>query len=336
MYNIKEIAGLIKGEIKGNDNLVFTRLSPFFHATKDEITFAADEKMLKNIDKCNAGAIIVPFVEGLIETKNYIMVKENPREIMPILLNYFKPKIQKIEKVIEDSAQTNETANIAKSVYIGHNVKIGKNVVIYPNVTICEGTQIGDNTIIYSNVTIREFTKVGKNCILQPGAVIASDGFGFIKVNGHNVKIEQIGNVIIEDEVEIGANTCIDRGTIGDTIIKKGTTIDNLVHIAHNDIIGEDCFIVAQTGISGSVEVGNNTTLAGQVGVAGHLKIGNNVVIAARSGVTNDVPDGKKMSGFPLRNHMEDLRVKMAMGKVPELLKIVKKLEKELKVLKGE
>ena len=244
-------------------------------------------------------------------------------------------KMQKIEKAIEDSAQIDETVNIAKSVYIGHNVKIGKNVVIYPNVTICEGTQIGDNTIIYPNVTIREFSRIGKNCILQPGAVIASDGFGFIKVNGHNVKIEQIGNVIIEDEVEIGANTCVDRGTIGDTIIKKGTKIDNLVHIAHNDIIGEDCFIVAQTGISGSVEVGNNTTLAGQVGVAGHLKIGNNVVIAARSGVTNDVTDGKKMSGFPLRNHMEDLRVKMAMGKVPELLKIVKKLEKELKALKG-
>ena len=319
MYNIKEIAGLIKGEIKGNDNLVFTRLSPFFHATKDEITFAADEKMLKNIDKCNAGAIIVPFVEGLPETKNYIMVKENPRGIMPILLNYFKPKTKKIEKKIEESSQINETANIAiANTYIGHNVKIGKNVIIYPNVTICEGVEVGDSTIVYPNVTIREFSKIGKNCILQPGAVIGSDGFGFIKVNGHNVKIDQIGNVIIEDEVEIGANTCIDRGTIGDTIVKKGTKIDNLVHIAHNDIIG------------------NNTTLEGQVGVAGHLKIGSNVVIAAKSGVTNDVVDGKKMSGFPLREHMEDLRVKMSMGKVPELLKIVKKLEKELKLLKDE
>ena len=145
------------------------------------------------------------------------------------------------------------------------------------------------------------------------------------------MKIEQIGNVIIGEEVEIGANTCIDRGTIGDTVIKKGTKIDNLVHIAHNDIIGEDCFIVAQTGISGSVEIGDNTTLAGQVGVAGHLKIGNNVIIAARSGVTNDVPDGKQMSGYPLREHMEDLRIKMSMGKVPELIKKVRKIEKEMK-----
>ena len=182
---------------------------------------------------------------------------------------------------------------------------------------------------------MREFTKIGKGSIIQPGAVIGSDGFGFVKVNGNNIKIEQIGNVIIEEEVEIGANTCIDRGTIGDTIIKKGTKIDNLVHIAHNDIIGENCFIVAQTGISGSVEVGDNTTLAGQVGVAGHLKIGNNVIIAARSGVTNDVPDGSKMSGYPLREHMEDLRIKMSMGKVPELVKKFKKLEKELEKLKG-
>ena len=183
----------------------------------------------------------------------------------------------------------------------------------------------------YSNVTIREFTKIGNGSIIQPGAVIGSDGFGFVKVKGHNMKIEQIGNVIIGEEVEIGANTCIDRGTIGDTVIKKGTKIDNFVHIAHNDIIGEDCFIVAQTGISGSVEIGDNTTRAGQVGVAGHLKIGNNVIIAARSGVTNDVPDGKQMSGYPLREHMEDLRVKMSMGKVPELIKKVRKIEKEMK-----
>ena len=331
MYNIKEIAKLIKGEIKGNDNLSFLRLSPFFHATEDEITFAADEKMLKNIDKCNAGAIIVPLMEGLPADRTYITVSSNPRELMPILLNYFKPKIQSFQKQREDSAVIDETATVSPiNTYIGHNVKI-----IYPNVSIFEGTVIEDNCIIYSNVTVREFTKIGKGSIIQPGAVIGSDGFGFVKVNGNNIKIEQIGNVIIEEEVEIGANTCVDRGTIGDTIIKKGTKIDNLVHIAHNDIIGENCFIVAQTGISGSVEVGNNTTLAGQVGVAGHLKIGNNVIIAARSGVTNDVPDGSKMSGYPLREHMEDLRIKMSMGKVPELVKKFKKLEKELENLKG-
>nr|WP_315046678.1 UDP-3-O-(3-hydroxymyristoyl)glucosamine N-acyltransferase [uncultured Leptotrichia sp.] len=335
MYNIKEVAQLISGKIVGNENLIFKRLAPFFYATEDELTFAADEKMLKNIDKCTAGAIIVPPLENLPKDRTYIVVEKNPRELMPILLNFFKPKVKPFEKPIEDSAIIDETANVSKiNTYIGHNVKIGKNVVIYPNVSIFEGTEIGDGTIVYSNVTIREFSKIGKKCIFQPGAVIGSDGFGYIKVKGNNVKIEQIGHVILEDEVEIGANTCVDRGAIGDTIIKKGTKIDNLVHIAHNDVIGSNCFIIAQVGISGSVEVGDNTTLAGQVGVAGHLKIGNNVVIAAKSGVTNDVPDGKQMSGYPLRDHMDDLRVKMSMGKVPELLKTVRKLKKEIEELK--
>lgn len=331
MYDIKKIASLINGEIVGNSEISFTRLAPFFAASEKELTFAADEKMLKNIDKCNAGALIVPKIPNLPKDKTFIVVDENPREIMPILLNHFKPKVKPFEKPIEGSAVIDETANVSKiNTYIGHNVKIGKNVVIYPNVSIFEGTEIGDGTIVYPNVTIREFCKIGKRCIFQPGAVIGSDGFGYIKVKGNNVKIEQIGNVILEDEVEIGANTCVDRGAIGDTIIKKGTKIDNLVHIAHNDIIGSNCFIIAQVGISGSVEVGDNTTLAGQVGVAGHLKIGNNVVIAAKSGVTNNVPDGKQMSGFPLREHIDDLRIKMSMGRVPELVKKVKKLERKL------
>ena len=331
MYDIKEIAQLINGEIRGNTELSFTRIAPFFHSTEKELTFAADEKMLKNIDKCSAGAVIVPDLPNLPANKTFIVVKGNPRELMPILLNYFKPKLQPFENQIENSAQIDESANVSKiNTYIGHNVKIGKNAVIYPNVSIFEGTEIGDDCIIYSNVTVREFTKVGRGTILQPGAVIGSDGFGFVKINGNNVKIEQIGHVIIGEEVEIGANSCVDRGAIGDTIIKKGTKIDNLVHIAHNDVIGSNCFIIAQVGISGSVEVGDNTTLAGQVGVAGHLKIGNNVVIAAKSGVTNDVPDGKQMSGYPLRDHMDDLRVKMSMGKVPELVKRVRKLEKKL------
>ena len=331
MFNIKEIAKLIDGEIFGDDSLEIVKLSPFFQSKKQDLTFASDEKMLKKRNESQAGVVIVSEGQELLEDRTYIVVKQNPRNLMPILLNYFKPKMQKIENQIEKSAVISEDADVSTlNTYVGHSVKIGSKTVIYPNVTILEGVKIGKNCIIYPNVTIREFTKIGDNVIIQPGAVIGSDGFGFVKVQGENIKIEQIGTVTIENDVEIGANTCIDRGTIGETIIKKGTKIDNLVHIAHNDIIGENCFIIAQTGISGSVEVGNNTTLAGQVGVAGHLKIGSNVVIAAKSGVTNDVPDNSKMSGFPLREHMEDLRIKMAMGRVPELIKKIKKIEKKI------
>ena len=174
------------------------------------------------------------------------------------------------------------------------------------------------------------FCVIGKKCVIQPGAVIGSDGFGFIKINGNNTKIEQIGHVVLEDEVEIGANTTVDRGTIGNTVIKKFTKIDNLVQIAHNDIIGENCLLISQVGIAGSVEVGDNTTLAGQVGVAGHLKIGSNVVIAAKSGVSGNVADNQMLSGYPLMDHKEDLKVRVSWKKLPELLKRVRAIEKKL------
>lgn len=332
MYSIKEISNLINGTIIGDDNLEFSKLSPFFEAAEEDITFAADESMTKNILGTKAKVVIVPKMDKLPKEKTYIVLEQNPRNVLPLLLNHFKVKTKKIEKQIEDSAQISENVTIDLNSYIGHDVKIGENSVIYPNVTILEGTEIGKNCIIYPNAVVREFCILGDNVILQPGSVIGADGFGFIKdKNGNNMKIEQIGNVIIEDNVEIGANSCVDRGAIGSTRVKKGTKIDNLVHIAHNDIIGENCFIIALTGISGSVEVGDNTVLAGQVGVAGHLKIGSNVVVAAKSGITNDIPDNSKMSGYPLRPHMEDLRIKMSLGKVPELIKKVRELEKLVK-----
>ena len=332
MYNIKDISKLLNGKIIGDDSLEFSKLSPFFESEKDDITFAADENTLKDILGTKAKAVIIPEMENLPETgKTFIILKQNPRNLLPVLLNYFKLKIKPVEKQIEDSSKIGADVQIGLNAYIGHDVEIGDNTVIYPNVTISEGTKIGKNCIIYSNAVIREFCELGDNVILQPGAVIGADGFGFTKdKNGNNIKIEQIGNVILEDDVEIGANSCVDRGAIGSTRVKKGTKIDNLVHIAHNDIVGKNCFIIAQTGVSGSVEIGDNTVLAGQVGVAGHLKIGNNVVVAAKSGITNDIPDNSKMSGFPLRPHMEDLRIKMSMGKLPDLLKKIKELEKRL------
>ena len=159
--------------------------------------------------------------------------------------------------------------------------------------------------------------------------MIGSDGFGFVKVQGNNMKIDQIGSVIIEDFVEIGANTTVDRGAIGNTVIKKYTKIDNLVQIAHNDRIGENCLIVSQVGIAGSTEIGNNVTLAGQTGVAGHIKIGDNIIIGSKSGVSGDVKSNQILSGYPLVDHKEDLKIKVSMKKLPELLKRVKELEKK-------
>ena len=330
-YNINELVNLLGCEIKGDLSLEYVSgLAPFFQAQEENVTFASDEKFLKKLNETKAKVILVPDIPLPNTGKMYLVVKENPRTLMPKLLNFFKKTTKPFEKMIEDSSKIGKNVRIAPNVYIGHDAIIGDNVVIYPNVTIGEGVIIGEGTVIYSNVSIREFCKIGKNCVLQPGAVIGSDGFGFVKVNGNNTKIDQIGSVVIEDNVEIGANTTVDRGAIGDTIIKKYTKIDNLVQIAHNDIIGENCLIVSQVGIAGSVEVGNNTTLAGQVGVAGHLKIGSNVVIAAKSGVAGNVGDNQILSGYPLMDHREDLKVKISMKKVPELIKKVREIEKKL------
>ena len=322
-YKVTDIITLLNAEYKGEVIENVSKLSPFFHSDEKSLTFAADEKFLKNLAQTKAKVIIVPDIElPLIEGKGY-------RVIMPKLLHFFSRTLKKIEKMREDSAKVGENVDIAPNVYIGHDVVIGNNVKIFPNVTIGEGVKIGDGTVIYSNVTIREFVEIGKNCVIQPGAVIGSDGFGFVKVNGNNTKIDQIGTVIVEDEVEIGANTTIDRGAIGDTIIKKYTKIDNLVQIAHNDIIGENCLIISQVGIAGSTIVGNNVTLAGQVGVAGHLEIGDNTMIGAQSGVPGNVEANKILSGHPLVDHREDMKIRVAMKKLPELLKRVKALEEK-------
>lgn len=330
-YKINELAKLLECEIKGDNSLEVSGLSPFFQAQENSLTFASDEKFLKKLDETKAKVVLVPAgIELPNNGKTYLLVKENPRLLMPKLLGFFKRETKPMIKMIEESGILGEGTNIPLNTYIGHNVKIGKNVKIYPNVTICEGVTIGDNTVIYSNVTIREFCTIGEGCVFQPGAVIGSDGFGFIKVGGNNTKIDQIGAVVIEDFVEIGANTTVDRGAIGDTIIRKYTKIDNLVQIAHNDVIGENCLIISQVGIAGSTEVGNNTTLAGKVGVAGHIKIGSNVTIGAKSAVIGNVADNQVMSGDPLMNLRDDLKMKAVQKKLPEMLKRLKELEKKI------
>lgn len=328
MFKLSELVNLLGGKYDGEIDEVFG-LAPFEFAKENEITFAADEKYIKKLHETKAKVVIVPPIEGLPKGKEYIFVNKSPRELMPLILKFFKRPTNFMEKSIEDSAFVGEGSKVAPNVYIGHHVKIGKNATIYPNVTILEGVEIGDNAIIYPGVTIREFCNIGNNVILQPGSVIGSDGFGYVKINGENIKIDQIGSVILEDNVEIGANVTIDRGAIGNTVVKKGTKIDNLVHLAHNVIVGEQGFIIAQVGVAGSTVIGNNVTLGGQAGITGHIKIGNNVTIAAKAGVTNDIKDNETLSGFPAINLSDDLKNKIALKKLPELLKRVKKLERQ-------
>ncbi len=330
MYSLIELSKLLNGTLSGNVKEV-RGLAPFNLATEEDLTFAADEKFLKRLKETKAKVILVPDIEGLPQEKTYIKVKKSPRELMPILLGFFKRKTKKMEKMMEDSSEIGEGTFISPNTYIGHNVEIGENGYIYPNVTILEGVKIGKNVIIYPGATIREFVSIGDNVIIQPNAVIGSDGFGFVKVDGENIKIEQIGSVIIEDNVEIGACTTIDRGTIGDTIIKKGNKLDNLVHIAHNVVIGEQGFLIAQVGIAGSTVVGKNVVLGGQSGVLGHISIGDNVTLGAKSAIIGNTKGNQILSGYPAIDHKQELKNKIALKKLPELIKRVKKLETFMK-----
>lgn len=326
MFKIDELVKQLGAKYTGDLKEV-RGLAPFEFAEEDELTFAADEKFLKKLNETKAKIVIVPPIDGLPNNKEYIIVNKSPRELMPIILNFFKRKTKSFEKAIESSAKISENVKIGPNTYIGHDVIIGKNSIIHPNVSIMEGVTIGENAIIYSGVTIREFCILGNNVIIQPGTVIGSDGFGYVKVAGENVKIDQIGVVIIEDNVEIGANSAIDRGTIGNTIIKRGTKLDNLVHLAHNVIIGEQGFLVAQIGVAGSTVIGDNVTVGGQAGITGHIRVGNNVTIAAKAGVTSTTKDNEILSGYPAINHSDDIKNKIALKRLPELLKRVKKIE---------
>ena len=217
--------------------------------------------------------------------------------------------------------------------YIDDNAQIGDDVIIYPNVYIGQYAKIGNNTELHAGVSVREFCVVGKNVIIHDNTVIGADGFGFITRDGKHTKVPQVGNVIIEDDVEIGCNVSIDRATTSSTVIGRGTKMDNLIHIGHNCVLGENCLVVAQTGLAGSTIVGHNVTFAGQVGSKGHIKVGSNSVMAARTGLIADVPENSVYAGFPARSHQEWLRIKASEARLPDMVKKLKLLERRLKAL---
>ena len=327
---LSELAARIGGELKGGD-VEITGISGIDNAGKGDITFVSNPKYFSKLKETSASAVIVG--EG-INVGIPCVVSKNPylsfAKALSVLREPPKRPAKGISKMaVVESSGIPASVSIGAFSYISKNVKIGENAVIMPQVFIGEGSEIGDNAFIYPNVTARERTKIGRNVIIHSGTVIGSDGYGYVTDKGIHKKIPQTGNVIIEDDVEIGSNTSIDRAAIESTIIGQGTKIDNLVHIAHNVKIGKNCLILGQVGLAGSAEIGDNTTIASQGGVGGHLKIGKNVTIAARGGVIKDVEDGEVVSGFPARKHSEMMKVYAAMMKLPELVKELKSKNKK-------
>ncbi|WP_456397502.1 UDP-3-O-(3-hydroxymyristoyl)glucosamine N-acyltransferase [Desulfurobacterium sp.] len=326
--SIKEIAEIIGCKIKGSSDIQIKGVNEIQKAREGELTFLTNPKYEKFLKTTNASAVIVGKEYNIPITQ---LICEEPyvafAKVLSILIEepLPEPEISRTA-TIDKTATIGSNVYIGDHVYIGKNCKIGDNVKIYPGVVIGDRCEIDDNSIIFANVTIYHDVKIGKNVRIHSGAVVGSDGFGyaFSEKERKIYKVPQVGRVIIGNNVEIGANTTIDRGTIGDTVIGDGTKIDNLVQIAHNDKIGRNCFIVSQVGISGSTEIGDNVTLAGQVGVAGHIKIGSNITIGAKSGVTKSITKPGIYAGFPVKDFRTWRKTEAIINRLPEIYEKIK------------
>lgn len=305
-FTAKQIAELLSGFVVGDENMTVNRLSKIEEGEPGSLSFLANPKYTSYLYSTQASIIIVD--EGFVPEKaisaTLIKVK-NPYMAFAELLDFYN-KIKLDKKGISDRAFISASASIGKDVYVGpfafvgENAQIGDKSKIYPQVYIGDNVKIGSNTTLFAGVKIYSDILIGNDCTLHAGVVVGADGFGFAPQEDNNYKkIAQIGNVIIEDNVEIGANTTIDRATLGSTIIRRGVKLDNLIQIAHNVEVGENTVIAAQSGIAGSAKVGKNCMIAAQVGIVGHLTVGNNVKIAGQSGVSSNVKDDSVIFGSP-------------------------------------
>lgn len=333
---LKEITEYLKGELRGDPELIISGVEGIEYAQASDITFLRTEKVPEGI-QLRAGAILVrDFLDELQISQ--IKVK-NPQYAFARLLELFyvkKPVPRGIsgQAFIEEGVEIGNAVTVSPFAYISKGSRIGDNTIIGPHVFIGEDTLIGNDCLIYPGVVIREKVSIGNRVIIHSGTVIGSDGFGYVFEEGRHYKIPQVGGVIIEDDVEIGANVTIDRATKGNTIIMRGTKIDNLVQIAHNVKIGPHSIIVAQVGIAGSSELGAGVILAGQVGVADHIKIADGVRIGAQSGIMEDLSSGTYF-GTPTLPHREWFRLYALYKRLPELFKKIKEIEEKLNIIEG-
>lgn len=338
-FSAQQIAALIGGKIEGDPNVKIKTLAKIEEAQPGSLTFLANPKYISWLPTTKASVVIL--TEGISNEKSsatLIKVKDG-REAFTILLEAYH-KLQFSKTGVEEHATVSRSAKLGKdsyvgaSSYIGENVMIGDGVKIFPGVYVGDNSRIGNNCIIYPGVKIYRESIIGKDCTFHSGVVIGSDGFGFVPSSENNYrKMPQVGNVVIEDDVEIGSNSTIDRATMGSTIIHKGVKLDNLIQVGHNVEIGENTVVAAQSGIAGSTKIGRDCMIGGQVGIIGHLTIGNRVKIAAQSGIGSDVPDDSVIQGSPAFDHMDYKKSYVVFKHLPELNKKLKELEAKIEAL---
>lgn len=340
-FTASQIAEILEGEIEGNPEIEVSMLSKIEEGQKGSLTFLSNPKYTSFIYTTQASVVVVnkDFVPEKKISSTLLKVDDAYKSFSKLLEFYNEYKRSKSGR--ENPHYLSETATIGENVYIGafayigENVVIGDNCKIYPNAFVGDDVVIGDNTTVYSGVHIYYETQIGKNCVINSGAVIGADGFGFVpNEKGVYSKVPQIGNVIIEDNVDIGSCTSIDRATLGSTRIREGVKLDNQIQIAHNVEIGKNTVIASQTGIAGSTKIGENCQIGGQVGFAGHLIIGNGVKIQAQSGVGKNLKDNEVVQGSHAFNFMDWNKSYIHFRNLPKLATSVHKLEKELKEIK--
>jgi UDP-3-O-[3-hydroxymyristoyl] glucosamine N-acyltransferase len=336
---LNELAQLVDGEVIGDGAVTIVGVAPIEDAGKGQITFIAHPRYVAQLHETEASAVIVSPKVG--EADKPLLRVVNPYLAFAKILGIFahrpyEPRGVDQRAWVSPTAELGEDVSIFPFVYVGDHTQIDNRVILFPGVFVGDNSVIGDDTLIYPNVSIYEASRIGKRVILHSGVVIGSDGFGFARDGRRSVKIPQVGTVEIGDDVEIGANTTIDRAAMGKTIIQRGTKIDNLVQVAHSVTIGEDSIIVAQVGIAGSSKVGANVILAGQVGVRDHIEIGNNAMVGPQSGVAKDIPPNLAVMGSPSIPHKEYLKAVTTFPKLPEMWKKIGQLEAKVRHLESE
>lgn len=336
-FSAQQIAALLGGKIVGDANREVWDVGSLESAQEGQLTFLCDVKYLSHLPQTEASIVLISESITFDGKTNATLIRvENARaamgQLLALVAKVMNPAKQGVEQpsFISEGVTVPEDAYIGAFAYVGKNVHLGKGVQIYPHTYIGDNAKIGDNTILYSGVKVYYNCVVGNDCILHAGVVVGSDGFGFEPdAKGINQKLPQIGNVIIEDDVEIGANTTVDRAMMGSTIIRCNAKIDNLVQIGHNVEVGESDFLCAQVGIAGSSKIGSHCILAGQVGVAGHLEITDNCVFGAQSGIPSNVRKSGMYQGSPIIDAMNWRRSIVGFKQLPDLIKKLQELEKK-------
>ena len=341
-FSAQEIANVLNGVVEGDPTVRVSNFSKIEEGRPGTLSFLANPKYEHYIYDTEASIVLVNQDFSPAKALKTTLIKvENAYSSLAVLMGL-------VEKAKENKSGTASTAFVSESAvieedcyignfaYIGENVRLGKGCKVYPYTYIGDRVSIGENTTLYPHVTIYSDCSVGKSCIFHAGSVVGADGFGFAPEDGVYKKIPQLGNVIIEDDVEIGANTTIDRAVMGSTVIRKGVKLDNLVQIGHNVEVGDNTVMAAQVGIAGSVKVGKHCMLGGQAGLAGHIKIADNVSLGAQAGVISDVKEGRTLLGAPAIDSKQFFRSSAIFGKLPDIYRTIGELQREIELLKQE